>query len=340
MLQLDHMHEYFLSKKVLITGAAGFIGSNLVDALLAAGAEVLGVDNFLSGRKSNLEHVVSNASFSSRFTFIEADISQEAEKYLPQNYKPDLVLHFASPASPPLYQTFPVETYLVNSFGTHYLLDYLQKHSPTTRFLFASTSEVYGDPKIHPQPESYWGNVNPNGPRSCYDEAKRLGETITGIFFQKYKLDTRIVRIFNTYGPRINPADKRVVPDFIMQALRGQSMRIFGDGTQTRSYCFVDDLVEGILLYASLDSGAGLTLNLGNPEEMSVAVTAETISELVKEMYGIVAPAPEYHPLPQDDPMRRKPDISLAQDHLNWAPQITFREGVKRTIEYMKLHEE
>lgn len=329
------MHEYFQNKTVLLTGAAGFIGSHLADALLAAGAYVIGVDNYITGRKKNLDHLSDNANF----RFIEANVSEKPETYLSNVSTIDVVLHFASPASPPHYQAHPVETYLVNSVGTHSLLEFIQKNFPQARMLFASTSEVYGDPEVHPQPESYWGNVNPNGIRSCYDESKRLGETMMGVFYRTFNIDARLIRIFNTYGPRINPQDKRVVPDFVMQALKGEALQVFGTGEQTRSYCFVEDLVEGILRVTEEDGLAGETFNLGNPEEFTINETAEVIKNLVKEMYNISPVENKYHALPQDDPQRRRPDIAKIKEKLAWQPQISFQEGVKKTIEYIHLHE-
>ena len=243
---------------------------------------------------------------------------------------PDVVLHFASPASPPRYQEHPTETYLVNSYATHLLLSFLKKVNPQARFLFAGTSEAYGDPAVHPQPETYWGNVNPNGIRSCYDEAKRMGETVCGVFHRDMGMDTRIVRIFNTYGPRMNPADGRVIPNFVMQALRGEAVTIYGDGTQTRSYCFVDDLVSGILTFLVHPDLAGETLNIGNPEEFTILETAREIEKIVGEVIHT------FESLPGDDPMRRQPDISKAKRLLGWEPKVTFGEGLQQTIEYFR----
>jgi len=318
------MQSYFQNKKVLLTGGAGFIGSHLAEQLLHFGAEVTVIDNLLTGNAANIAHLAVQ--------FITADVSQPAEQYLPEGYVPDMVLHFASPASPVKYQAHPVETYQVNSFGTHHLLQYLFTHNPTARFLFASTSEVYGDPLVHPQAESYWGNVNPNGVRSYYDEAKRLGETICGVHFS-LGIDTRIVRIFNTYGPRIDINDGRVIPNLLCQALAKQPLTIYGDGSQTRSYCYVSDLVEGVLTFASLDGLAGETINIGNPEEQSVLETAQLIQQLIckDELLPV-----EYRPLPTDDPHRRRPDISKAQRLLNWTPKVSLQEGLLRTAEYFR----
>lgn len=323
------MHDYFSGKKVLVTGAAGFIGSHLCEKLLELGATVTGVDNLLTGRMQNLDSFKDH----SQFTFIESDVTREPSSYLTSDFVPDLVLHFASPASPPHYQAHPIETYLVNSLGTHYLLSFLHEKNPQGRFFFASTSEVYGDPKEHPQKESYWGNVNPNGPRSCYDEAKRLGETICGVFHTQYQTDVRIVRIFNTYGPRMNPQDKRVIPDFALNALEGKPLVIHGDGSQTRSYCYVSDLVEGILRLASFDNLCGQTINIGNDGEFTILETAELVYTAVTGN----TPAPkEFKPLPQDDPLRRRPDLSKAKELLQWQPQVSFQEGLEKTVAYFK----
>lgn len=307
-----------------MTGGAGFIGSHLAEQLVSYGADVTVVDNFLTGHRENLEGI--------DVILIDADVSQPAEQYLPDGYTPDVVLHFASPASPPKYQKHRIATYSVNSFGTHHLLQYLLKYAPQARFLFASTSEVYGDPLVHPQAEDYWGNVNPNGARSFYDEAKRLGETICGVH-HGLGIDTRIVRIFNTYGPRIDIEDGRVIPNLLSQAMTHQPLTIYGDGTQTRSYCYVSDLIEGILRFASRDSLAGETVNLGNPEERTILETAEVIQSLLRSE----DPLPiEFHPLPKDDPLRRRPDITKAKQLLDWEPKVPFHEGLLKTVEYFR----
>jgi nucleoside-diphosphate-sugar epimerase len=343
------MHEplassYLSGKTVLVTGAAGFIGSHLCDALLQRGALVVGVDNFITGREENIAHLIEQESQraaapgvdspTGSFQFIQADASVAVERYLPIGVRPDVILHFASPASPPQYQRYPVETYQVNAWGTHELLNYLKEYNPDGRFVFASTSEVYGDPAVHPQVESYWGNVNPNGIRSCYDESKRLGETICGVFQRDFDLDVRIVRIFNTYGPRINPADGRVIPNFVKQGVSGEPLTIYGDGMQTRSYCFVSDLVEGILRLAEREGLSGATVNLGNPDERTTLETAEIVKELTCNTAAFV-----FKPLPSDDPTRRQPDISLAKKLLEWEPEVDFKTGLKKTISYFEANE-
>lgn len=326
------MQKNFQNKTVLVTGAAGFVGSHLVDHLLKEGAIVIGVDNFITGRKENLSHLLLNGKDTvDNFALIEADAIQSPATYLDEEVKVDIVFHLASPASPPRYQAHPVETYLVNSLGTHHLLDYLQTTNPQGKLVFASTSEVYGDPDIHPQTEDYWGNVNPNGVRSCYDESKRMGETICGVFYRDFGMDVRIARIFNTYGPRIDPEDGRVIPNFIKQAMSKKALTIYGDGTQTRSYCYVEDLVNGLLRLASTHEAKGETINLGNPDEYTVQKTAEIIIEQIGSKSVITN-----KDLPLDDPQRRRPDISKAKELLNWKPQVNFIEGLEKTINYFK----
>lgn len=326
------MHSFFSGKTIVVTGAAGFIGSHLCDALLNQEAKVIGVDNLLTGNKTNLSQALKNPAF----TFIEADVIQPTSKYLKDLVQVDAIFHFASPASPPIYQRYPVETYQVNSLGTHLLLTYLKENFSHARFVYASTSEVYGDPAIHPQPETYWGNVNPNGVRACYDEGKRLGETICGVFERDFNLDVRIVRIFNTYGPRIDLDDGRVIPNFIKEALAKKDYTIYGDGSQTRSYCFVSDLVEGILRLGGFDNLKGQTINLGNPGEFTILQTAHELHKVVtaNEQLELAEIPTSYHDLPKDDPTRRKPDISKAQSVLDWSPVVPFWDGLKKTWDF------
>jgi nucleoside-diphosphate-sugar epimerase len=320
------MSNRFTGKKVLVTGAAGFLGSHLVETLLKDGAMVIGVDNFITGNADNLVEVESE-----NFAFVEADVTQPSGNYLHGEVF-DYIFHFASPASPPWYQKYPRETYLVNTVATDHLLQYLQATNPEGTFIFAGTSEAYGDPLEHPQKETYWGNVNPNGIRSCYDESKRLGETICGVFNRDFAMDTRIVRIFNTYGPRIGAEDGRVIPSFIMSALKNQPMTVFGDGSQTRSYCYVSDLVEGILRLSLEPKAKGETVNIGNPEEYTVNDTAKIIWKAVYEQSDDVKI--EFKNLPGDDPTRRKPDISKAKELLGWEPQVSFEEGLRKTVDW------
>jgi nucleoside-diphosphate-sugar epimerase len=331
------MEKYYKNKTVLLTGAAGFIGSHLTQALLEHGAKVIGVDNFITGDKQNLDAALSEVPEKLRdnFTLIEADVNQPPENYLPDEVRIEAIFHFASPASPPIYQAYPRLTYLDNTWATHQLLDYLLVHNPLGRLLFASTSEVYGDPEEHPQTEDYWGNVNPNGPRSCYDESKRLGEAICGVHHRDLDLDTRIVRIFNTYGPRMDVDDGRVIPNFIKQALMGDKFTVYGDGQQTRSYCYVDDLVDGVLRLMAYDEKKGMTMNLGNPDEYTVIETAQVIKETVDGEFDQDQDL-VFRPLPKDDPTRRKPDISLARKELAWGPKVDFKQGLRKTVRYFK----
>ena len=305
---------------MLVTGAAGFLGSHLCDRFLAAGYEVIGLDNFVTGSRANLAHLDGDA----RFDFIEANVSDAVPS---PRAKVDGVLHFASPASPPDYQALALETLRVGAHGTINALELAKRDG--ARFFLASTSEVYGDPHVHPQPETYWGNVNSVGPRSMYDEAKRFAEAATMTFHRDYGVDTRIVRIFNTYGPRMRPRDGRVVSNFIVQAIRDEPITIYGDGSQTRSFCYVEDEVEGILrLY---ERGDSRPTNIGNPGEYTI----RQLAELVVELTGSRAPI-EYHPLPGDDPKQRKPDITRARGELGWEPRVDVREGLERTIEYFR----
>lgn len=310
--------------RVAITGAGGFLGSHLVDRFLAEGCEVIGVDNFITGTARNLVHLEADP----RFRLVEHDIS----KPLFLDDRLDGVLHFASPASPVDYLELPIQTLKVGSLGTHNTLGLARKHR--ARYLLASTSEVYGDPQIHPQPESYWGNVNPVGPRGVYDEAKRFSEAMTMAYHRAHGLDTRIVRIFNTYGTRMRPGDGRVVSNFIVQGLRGEAMTIYGDGSQTRSFCHVDDEVEGI--FRLFHSSCVDPVNLGNPDEFTIAELAELV---MRETGSPVAP--RFLPLPVDDPVVRQPDISLARCELGWSPAVHLREGLRKTVPYFrKLVEE
>ena len=305
--------------RILITGAAGFLGSHLVDRFLAAGHHVVGVDNFVTGAWRNLEHLEGRDDF----LFIEHDISQPL--FLAQ--KIDGVLHFASPASPIDYLDLPIQTLKVGSLGTHNSLGLAKAHK--ARFLLASTSEVYGDPQVHPQSEDYWGHVNPIGPRGVYDEAKRFAEAITMAYHRFHGLDTRIARIFNTYGPRMRPADGRVVSNFIVQGLKGEPITLYGDGQQTRSFCYVADEVEG--LFRLFFSNHTDPVNVGNPVEFTIRELAEMVLEEVGSESDLIS-----HPLPEDDPKVRQPDITLAKKVLDWVPETGLREGLKQTIPYFR----
>jgi dTDP-glucose 4,6-dehydratase len=304
---------------VLITGAAGFLGSHLSDRFLADGHSVVGVDNFLTGNAQNVAHLAGEP----RFELLEQDVSDA----LPDVGPLDGVLHFASPASPVDYLEQPLATLKVGSLGTLNALALARARG--ARFFMASTSEVYGDPLEHPQVESYWGHVNPVGPRSVYDEAKRFSEALTMSFHREYGLDTRIVRIFNTYGPRMRPRDGRVVTNFIVQALNGEPLTVYGDGSQTRSFCYVSDEVEG--LYRLFLHGDHNPTNIGNPAEYTVRELADLIIELTGTSSVI-----KHEPLPQDDPKQRRPDITRARRMLGWEPTVPVREGVARTIEYFR----
>jgi len=305
--------------RVLITGVAGFLGSHLADRFLRDGHEVVGLDNFLTGSPENIAHLTGHPGFS----FLRHNISEFTYVAGPL----DGVLHFASPASPVDYLELPIQTLKVGSLGTHNALGVALAKG--ARFLLASTSEVYGDPLVHPQPEHYWGNVNPIGPRGCYDEAKRFAEAMTMAYHRAQGVDTRIVRIFNTYGPRMRPNDGRVVSNFIMQALRGEPLTLYGDGSQTRSFCFVSDEVEGI--YRLFQSGVTDPVNIGNPDEFTV----RQLAELVLEMTGSTSAITSL-PLPADDPKVRQPDITRARERLGWAPTIPLREGLRATIDYFR----
>jgi dTDP-glucose 4,6-dehydratase len=310
--------------RAVITGGAGFLGSHLCERLLREGHEVVCVDNLLTGSRDNVAHLAGRPDF----TFLEHDVTTPFEVPGEVAY----VLHFASPASPIDYLELPIQTLKVGSLGTHNALGLAR--AKRARFLLASTSEVYGDPKEHPQKESYWGNVNPVGPRGVYDEAKRFAEAMAMAYHRYHGLEVRIVRIFNTYGPRMRLRDGRVVPAFIQQALRGEPLTVFGKGAQTRSFCYVDDLVEGI--YRLLLSDVALPVNIGNPHEMTILQFAETIRRLVGRA-GAGGESPiVFKPLPEDDPQTRQPDITLARTHLGWEPRVALEEGIERTIGFFR----
>jgi UDP-glucuronate decarboxylase len=304
--------------RLLVAGAAGFIGSHLVDVLLEEGHSVVGVDNFVTGRQSNLEHLADEP----RFELVRQDITEQWEP----DTSFDQIYHLASPASPVGYMRNSILTHLTNSIGTYNLLNLAKKQN--ARFLFASTSEAYGDPEVHPQPETYFGNVNPVGPRSCYDESKRFGESITMEFVRNFGVDGRVIRIFNTYGPRSDPNDGRVIPAFIMGALRNEPLTIFGDGKQTRSLCYVNDLVTGIIAAMNADGTTGEVINLGNPDERTVLTIAETIIQTCDSSSRI-----DFVPARPDDPYLRCPDISKARRLLGWEPVTGIETGFSATIE-------
>ena len=312
--------------RILITGAAGFLGSNLCDRLIAEGHQVIGMDNFITGSPDNLAHLAGDQNFS----FIRHDVSNFI--FVPGEL--DAVMHFASPASPnPIspfgYLNLPIQTLKAGALGTHNTLGVARAYK--TRFMLASTSEIYGDPLEHPQTEEYWGHVSPIGPRSVYDEAKRFAEALTMAYHRFHNVDTRIVRIFNTYGPRMHVDDGRAVPNFLQQALNGQPLTIYGDGTQTRSFCYVDDLVEGI--YRLLLSDEHQPVNIGNPVETSILEFAKTINDLTGNKAGIIY---KDDARGEGDPQRRQPDISRAKAILNWEPKISLEEGLMKTIPYFK----
>jgi nucleoside-diphosphate-sugar epimerase len=309
---------------VFVTGAAGFLGSHLVDRLLADGDRVVGIDNFVTGSRDNLAHI----DVGQPFTFVEADVS------LPWSWarglaKPDLIMHFASPASPVDYGREPLATMAVNALGVMHGVELA--HATGARMLFASTSETYGDPLEHPQRETYWGNVNPVGVRACYDEAKRYGEAYLTSAVRALGIDGRIVRIFNTYGPRMQPGDGRVIPSFCLSALRGEPLTVFGDGRQTRSFCYATDLIDGIVRLAKGDGLRGKIVNIGNPIEFTIAELAEIVAHQVGVPLKVVE-----QDLPPDDPTRRKPDITLARTLLGWEPKIALREGLVSTLDYFR----
>lgn len=312
--------------RILVTGAAGFLGSNLCDRLLAEGHEVIGMDNFITGSPDNLAHLSSDKNFS----FIRHDVSD----YIFVPGKVDAVMHFASPASPnpnsPFgYLNLPIQTLKAGALGTHNTLGVAR--SQDTRFMLASTSEIYGDPLEHPQTEGYWGHVDPIGPRSVYDEAKRFAEALTMAYHRFHNVDTRIVRIFNTFGPRMHLDDGRVVPNFLQQALKGEALTVYGDGSQTRSFCYVDDMIEGI--YRLFLSDEHQPVNIGNPVEITILEFAKTINALTGNEGGIIYRS---NARGEGDPQRRQPDISRAMDVLDWEPKVSLEEGLMRTIPYFK----
>ena len=305
--------------RVLVTGVAGFLGSHLADRLIAGGYAVVGMDNFVTGRPENIAHLIGHE----RFHFVRHDVTN----FIFVDGLLDGVFHFASPASPRDYLELPIQTLKVGSLGTHKALGLaLAKQA---RFLLASTSEVYGDPLVHPQPESYWGNVNPIGPRGVYDEAKRFAEALTMAYHRFHGVDTRIARIFNTYGPRMRPHDGRVVSNFIVQALKGEPLTIYGDGSQTRSFCYVDDLIDGIVRL--FERGGSEPVNVGNPNEFTV----RELADLVRRLTGSTSPVVR-EALPADDPKVRQPDITRARALLGWEPRVPLEDGLRRTVEYFR----
>lgn len=311
-------------RNCLITGGAGFIGSHLSDALIAQGYRVYCIDNLITGSRKNIAHLINNPNFH----FIDHDITNcdttSLTLKLPSIY---YLYHLASPASPLHYQKYSIETLLVNSYGTYNMLQLAKKSNAV--FLLASTSEVYGDPLEHPQKEQYFGNVNPIGVRACYDESKRFAEAITMEYVRKYNLDARIVRIFNTYGPRMQPSDGRVIVNFIMQAISGKPLTIYGDGLQTRSFCYISDMVDGLISAMEQQNISGEVMNIGFPEEHTIKEIAKIVLRLTKSLSGII-----YYPKKEDDPVRRKPDISKAKKILRWFPKVALNDGLKKTIEY------
>ena len=305
--------------RALVSGAAGFIGSHLCDRLLERGWAVLGVDNFVTGSRHNVRHLLSNR----HFRLIEHDVSTTLQVGGPL----DAVLHFASPASPVDFPAIPIQIVKVGTLGTHNLLGLAKAKG--ARFLLASTSEVYGDPLVHPQPESYWGNVNPIGPRGCYDEAKRCAEAFTMAYHRAHGLDTRIVRIFNSYGPRMRLDDGRVIPNYFTQALRGEPLTVYGDGSQTRSLTYVDDLVAGVL--AVLDGPDSMPFNVGSQDEFTMLELAELVRKVTGTAGEVV-----FQPLPEDDPKQRRPDTTRAREVLGWRPRVSIEDGLRRTLEYFR----
>lgn len=305
--------------RILVTGAAGFLGSHLCDALLAEDYEVIGMDNHISGKPKNLE----NAFYNDGFSYYEHDVT----KFIHINQDLDAVMHLASLASPIFYQEYPIKTLKVGAIGTHKTLGLAREKDAT--YLFTSTSEVYGDPEVNPQSEDYRGNVDPYGPRSCYDESKRYGEALVRAYRDKHDLDVRVARIFNTYGPRMRLDDGRVIPNFMKQALTGEDLTVYGDGSQTRSFCYVDDMIDGLL--ALLESEVETPVNIGNTDERSINELARLVIDVTQSESDIV-----HKPLPPQDPEVRQPDISKAQSELGWSPSVELRDGLIRSIEYFK----
>ncbi len=306
-------------KTALVTGGAGFLGSHLCQRLLNEGYKVICMDNLITGDAENIKHLIDNPNF----VYIQQDVT----KYIEVKGALDWVFHFASPASPIDYLKYPIQTLKVGALGTHNTLGLAK--AKKAKFMLASTSEVYGDPQVHPQPEDYWGNVNPIGPRGVYDEAKRFAEALTIAYHREHNIDVRIVRIFNTYGPRIRTDDGRAIPTFITQALRGEDLTIFGDGSQTRSFCYVDDLIDGIMRLMEVEYH--FPLNLGNPQEITILELARLIINLTASKSRI-----KFLPLPQDDPKVRRPDITRAKKLLSWEPKVSLTQGLLSTIEYFK----
>jgi UDP-glucuronate decarboxylase len=306
---------------VLVTGGAGFLGSHLCDKLIASGASVICLDNLQTGSLENIAHLRSNPSFE----FVEHDVVE------PYDFDVDQIYNLACPASPPHYQADPIRTTKTSVLGAINALELAKRRK--ARVFQASTSEVYGDPLVHPQPESYWGHVNPIGIRSCYDEGKRCAETLFFDYQRQYGVDIRVARIFNTYGPRMDPNDGRVVSNFIVQALRGEALTIYGDGSQTRSFCYVDDLVDGFLRLVSLTSPPIAPINMGNPNEFTISQLASIIAEMTGNSGRIV-----YKPLPSDDPTQRRPEITRAKEVLGWQPNVQLREGLAKTVAYFESH--
>ena len=314
-------------KTAVVTGGVGFIGSHLCEALIKKGLKVICIDNLITGSEKNIKHLLKNlpAQAGKNFKFLKQDVTKDLDLNLDLDY----LFHLASPASPYDFQSLAEEIALANSLGTIKMLELARK--TRARFLLGSTSEVYGDPKEHPQKETYYGNVNSHGPRSCYDESKRFGEAMTYIYLRKYRLDARVMRIFNTYGPRMRKDDGRAVSNFINQAIRGKPITVYGKGSQTRSFCYVDDMVEGLMAAMFSEKAKGEVINLGNPEEYNILDLAEKIKKMTGSKSKIV-----FSDIPPDDPMRRQPDISKAKKLLDWSPKVLLTQGLKKTIEYYK----